>query len=63
MPVDTCPKCGKRLIDTCPECHMPVETYSRVCGYLRPISTWNDGKQQEFSERKEYIVNNGDHED
>jgi ribonucleoside-triphosphate reductase len=28
------------------------EIYSRVCGYLTPISAWNVGKRQEFSERK-----------
>jgi anaerobic ribonucleoside-triphosphate reductase len=30
------------------------ETYSRVVGYLRPVQQWNDGKQQEFKERKNY---------
>jgi anaerobic ribonucleoside-triphosphate reductase len=28
------------------------EVYSRVVGYLRPVSQWNRGKQQEFSDRK-----------
>ncbi len=28
------------------------EVYSRVVGYFRPVSQWNDGKRQEFSERK-----------
>lgn len=32
----------------------PVECYSRVVGYLRPVSQWNDGKQEEFLERVEY---------
>jgi ribonucleoside-triphosphate reductase len=32
----------------------PCEIYSRVVGYLRPVSQWNDGKQSEFAERKEY---------
>jgi len=32
----------------------PCEVYSRVVGYLRPVSQWNDGKQAEFCERKEY---------
>ncbi len=35
----------------CPECGEVTEVYSRIVGYLRPISTWNDGKKQEFSER------------
>ena len=28
------------------------EVYSRVCGYLRPITQWNEGKQAEFKDRK-----------
>lgn len=27
------------------------EVYSRVCGYLRPVTNWNDSKQAEFSDR------------
>ncbi len=27
------------------------EVYSRVCGYLRPVTQWNIGKQSEFSDR------------
>jgi ribonucleoside-triphosphate reductase (formate) len=38
----------------CPECGAPTEVYSRIVGYLRPIRTWNDGKQQEFKERTPY---------
>ena len=30
------------------------EVYSRVVGYLRPISQWNNGKKAEFYDRKEY---------
>jgi ribonucleoside-triphosphate reductase (formate) len=56
-----CPKCGKDEVAVCPECGKPVEVYSRVVGYLRPIKTWNPGKQQEFAERKEYLINHGDH--
>ena len=37
---------------------VPVEVYSRVVGYFRPVSQWNSGKQQEFSERKTYSINN-----
>jgi len=32
-----------------------TEVYSRVAGYFRPVNQWNKGKQEEFSERKEYI--------
>ena len=30
---------------------VPCEVYSRVVGYLRPVETWNPGKQQEFEDR------------
>ena len=30
------------------------EIYSRVNGYLRPTKQWNDAKQSEFKDRKEY---------
>lgn len=32
------------------------EVYSRVVGYLRPVKQWNDGKQAEFNDRKEFNV-------
>jgi len=35
----------------------PCEVYSRIVGYLRPVQQWNDGKQAEFSDRKEYNKN------
>lgn len=31
---------------------IPVEIYSRVSGYFRPVAQWNHGKREEFSERK-----------
>lgn len=30
---------------------IPVEVYSRVVGYYRPVSQWNRGKQEEFAQR------------
>ncbi len=36
---------------------VPCEVYSRIVGYLRPVRDWNQGKQQEFSERKTYDAN------
>ncbi len=30
------------------------EVYSRPVGYLRTVSSWNDAKKQEFSDRKTY---------
>lgn len=35
---------------------MPCEVYSRIVGYLRPIANWNDGKKQEFVDRKPFAV-------
>jgi anaerobic ribonucleoside-triphosphate reductase len=32
------------------------EVYSRVVGYLRPVEQWNDGKQEEFRERKTFKI-------
>jgi anaerobic ribonucleoside-triphosphate reductase len=32
------------------------EVYSRIVGYLRPVSQWNAGKQAEFKVRKMYEV-------
>jgi len=40
----------------CPQCKKACEIYSRVVGYLRPVSQWNDGKQAEFSDRKSFEV-------
>ena len=34
---------------------IPMEVYSRVVGYLRPISSWNPGKQAEWEDRKTYL--------
>lgn len=38
----------------CPTCGDPTEIYSRITGYYRPVQNWNDGKMQEFVERKVY---------
>ena len=35
---------------------IPTEVYSRVAGYFRPVSNWNKGKKEEFSDRKTVIV-------
>jgi anaerobic ribonucleoside-triphosphate reductase len=32
------------------------EVYSRVVGYIRPVSQWNEGKQAEFADRLEFNV-------
>ncbi len=40
----------------CPTCGAVTEIYSRVVGYLRPISQWNEGKQTEFALRSTFSV-------
>ena len=40
----------------CPKCGQPAEVYSRITGYYRPVQNWNDGKLQEFSQRKTYDI-------
>ena len=42
----------------CPECGAKTEVYSRITGYYRPVQNWNDGKSQEFKERKTYDIAN-----
>ena len=40
-----CAKCGER-----------TEVYSRITGYYRPVQNWNDGKSQEYKDRKTYDI-------
>lgn len=39
----------------CPTCKSECEVYSRIVGYLRPVSQWNAGKQSEFGLRETYV--------
>ncbi len=41
---------------TCPHCGKTTEVYSRITGYYRPVQAWNDGKSQEFKERRTYNI-------
>lgn len=41
---------------TCPHCGAKAEVYSRITGYYRPVQNWNDGKTQEYKNRKLYEV-------
>lgn len=45
---------GEQFI--CPHCGKKTEVYSRITGYYRPIQNWNDGKAQEFKDRKVYEI-------
>ena len=40
----------------CPECGEKCEVYSRIVGYIRPVSQWNKGKQKEFCDRQTFAV-------
>ncbi|MBQ8254197.1 MAG: ribonucleoside triphosphate reductase, partial [Clostridia bacterium] len=40
----------------CPECGAATEVYSRITGYYRPVQNFNDGKAQEYKDRKEYNI-------
>ena len=43
---------------TCPLCGKKAEVYSRITGYYRPVQNWNDGKTQEYKDRKVYNIEN-----
>lgn len=40
----------------CPKCGQKTEVYSRITGYYRPVQNWNDGKLEEYKERKTYNI-------
>jgi anaerobic ribonucleoside-triphosphate reductase len=40
----------------CPDCGEKTEVYSRITGYYRPIQNWNEGKTEEYKERKLYDI-------
>ncbi|MCI8332361.1 MAG: ribonucleoside triphosphate reductase [Clostridiales bacterium] len=40
----------------CPHCGQKAEVYSRITGYYRPVQNWNDGKAQEYKDRKIYNI-------
>ena len=41
---------------TCPHCGKETEVWSRVVGYLRPVSNYNDGKKQEYFDRVKFKI-------
>ena len=43
----------------CPRCGRATEVYSRITGYYRPVQNWNDGKIQEFADRRTYEIKKG----
>ncbi len=54
----TCPNHGYVAGEhfTCPECGADCEVYSRVVGYIRPVTQWNKGKRKEFCDRKTFVI-------
>ncbi len=43
-------------VKECPHCGAKTEVYSRITGYYRPVQNWNDGKLQEYANRREYEI-------
>ena len=41
----------------CTECGAATEVWSRVVGYLRPVRNFNKGKQEEYVQRKKFVIN------
>jgi anaerobic ribonucleoside-triphosphate reductase len=50
----------KEPLNLCSDCFNKIRTkaecYSRVVGYFRPVDDWNDAKQSEFKDRKNFVV-------
>jgi ribonucleoside-triphosphate reductase len=44
-------------VPICPTCGKDTEVWTRIVGYHRPVSNWNDGKQAEFDDRVTFEVN------
>jgi len=54
--VAVCPSCGHRAVGRfvrCPSCGAPVDLWSRIVGYYRPVKMWNSGRVAEFNLRRD----------
>jgi len=54
--ISVCPSCGFRAVgrlSKCPRCGKPLDLWSRIVGYYRPISSWNSGRVAEFVLRRD----------
>ena len=40
----------------CPDCGESCEVFSRVVGYISPVNQWNEGKAEEFKNRKYFNI-------
>ena len=49
---------GKVLVPR--EKRVKTEVYSRIVGYLRPVSGWNKGKRAEFQDRAVFDAPKGE---
>lgn len=38
------------------QCNKPMQVWSRVVGYYRPVEYWNKGKAEEYKLRKTFKV-------
>jgi len=50
-----CPKCDEERKDKKGP-RTKCEIFSRIVGYLRPVTQWNEGKTEEYKNRKEYKI-------
>jgi len=41
---------------TCPQCGAETEVWSRLTGYLRPVSNYNEGKKREYADRLRFRI-------
>lgn len=54
--VAVCPSCGYRTVgraSKCPSCGKPLDMWSRIVGYYRPVKAWNSGRIAEFNTRRD----------
>ena len=61
MSVIKCKECGSEVSEkakTCPKCgEEPMDTYSRIVGFLVPFSAYSKERKQEFEQRKWFDLN------
>jgi len=49
--------CKTRYLETLPhKGERQLTVYSRVTGYITPVSSWNKGKLQEYKDRRVYTM-------
>lgn len=58
----TCPSHGYIAGEhfECPECGSECEVYSRIVGYIRPVTQWNASKAEEFKKRVTFDMEKAD---